>query len=232
MSVPLLARIPALPPAPAAGGGRPGRGLLGAAVEGVRTTAALPVARAAALGFLLLGLTAADDVALPFLAEDLGAGPAGIGLLYAAVGLGLLAGYAVLARRGGSGAPARAFVRGAAGAGLANLLTGLAPSLAVAVAAQAARGVGIAVLDTHIQTLLQRTVPPAVMGRVFANVYGAADVAAAAALLVGGPLIDATSPRAVLVGVGVVGVAGAAASARLLRPEAGRPDRGGGGAGP
>jgi MFS family permease len=238
ISVPLLARVPPLPtaPAPATGGAegpadaRPG--LVAAAVEGLRTTAGLPFARAAAVGFLLLGLTAADDVALPFLADDLGAGPVGIGALYAAVGVGLLAGYAVLVGRGGGRlAPARGFVLGAAVAALANLLTGVAPALAAAVGAQVARGVGIAVLDTHVQTLVQRRVPPAVMGRVFANVYGAADVAAIVALLAGGPLLDATSPRVVLVGVGVLGLGGAVVTARLLRPGRAGPRRTGGGAG-
>jgi hypothetical protein len=90
------------------------------------------------------------------------------------------------------------------------------------VAFQITRGLGIAVLETSLQTLLQRTVPRALLGRVFANVYGAVNVAAAASLLAGGPILDATSSRAVLVGVGAVGTAGGAVSAVLLRQRGGR----------
>jgi len=223
VSIPLLARVPSLPPEPS--DGTPHE--LGTAVwEGLRYVAAEPVTRAVAIAFFLVGLTAADDVALPFLARTLGAGSAGIGVLYASVGAGLILGYVVLARAGHRIRPAPAFVMGAAVIGVANALTGLASALGVAVAFQLTRGVGTAVLETNLQTLIQRTVPRRMLGRVFANVYGAVNIAAALALLVGGPLLDATSDRTVLVVAGLIGLAAAASSALLLRwqPRLGKRD--------
>ena len=55
------------------------------------------------------------------------------------------------------------------------------------------------------------------MSRVLANVYGGVGVAAAAGYLLGGPIVDATSPRVAFVIVGCGGLGGAAITARLLR---------------
>lgn len=211
-SVPLLARLPRL----RAEAGAEVR-WAEAAREGVRFTVRDPVARVVALAFLLAGLGAADDVALPFLATTLGAGEVGIGVLYAAVGAGLVGTYVIVGRGTRHRVAAAAFVAGAAAAGAANVLTGLAPTIVAAVAFQVGRGAGLAVFDATLQTLLQRSVPPHLLGRVFANVYGAVNVAAAAALLAGGPLLDATSARTVLVLSGVAGLAGAAIGAAGLR---------------
>jgi hypothetical protein len=117
-------------------------------VRGERSLGGLsrsPAFAALAAGFFLAGLSAGDDVALPFLARDLGAGERGIGALYAAVGAGLIAGYVLLARR--------------------------------------------------------RRVVPAGAG-LSANAYGAVNVEACLGLVVAGPLLDATSARAVLVASG------------------------------
>lgn len=210
VSVPLLARVPPLPPGPREGT------TLHASLAGLRYTVGHPVARALALGFLLAGLTAADDVALPFLARTLGAGERGIGVLYAGVGAGLLAGYALLVRRGRRVPAARGFLLGGVVAALGNLLTGVAPWLVAAVAFQIVRGLGLALFESTLQTLLQRTVPAPLLGRVFANVYGAVNLGACVALVGGGALLDATSDRFVLVACGVVGLAAVAASGVLL----------------
>jgi predicted MFS family arabinose efflux permease len=104
-----------------------------------------------------------------------------------------------------------------------NLLTAAAPWLAAAVAAQVIRGLAIPLADSHVSTYLQRTTPPDMLGRVLANVYGGVGVAAAAGYLAGGPLVDATSPRAAFVVVGCGGLAGALACAALLRRASRRP---------
>ena len=62
------------------------------------------------------------------------------------------------------------------------------------------------------------------LGRVLANVYGGVGVAAAAGYLLGGPVLDATSPRIAFVIVGCGGLAGAAATALLLGKARRRPD--------
>ena len=225
VTVPLLLRVPRLPPTPdvADGPAAEGTGVLADAWAGLRYTLRHPVARALLVGFFLAGLAAADDVALPFLARGFGAGARGIGALYAAVGGGLIVGYVLVSRhracvartpwRAGAGV----FIIGGAVAAAGNLLTGVAPVLVAAVAFQVVRGTGLAAFETALQTLLQRTVPRPYLGRVFANVYGAVNVAACLALLGGGVLLDATSSRTVLIASGCAGLLGTVASARLLR---------------
>ena len=61
------------------------------------------------------------------------------------------------------------------------------------------------------------------LGRVLANVYGGVGVAAAVGYLLGGPVLDATSPRTAFVIVGCGGLAGAAVTAVLLRRWGGSP---------
>jgi len=215
VTVPLLLRVPPLPPTPdVTEGAAEATGVLADAWSGLRYTLRHPVARALVVGFFLAGLAAADDVALPFLARGFGAGARGIGALYAAVGGGLIVGYVLVSRRT---ATAGVFVIGAAVAAAGNLLTGVAPVLVAAVAFQILRGTGLAAFETALQTLLQRTVPRPYLGRVFANVYGAVNVAACVALLGGGVLLDATSSRTVLIASGCAGVVGTVASVRLLR---------------
>jgi MFS family permease len=98
-----------------------------------------------------------------------------------------------------------------------NLLTAFAPVVAVAVATQVVRGGGIALIEANARTLVQRTVPRAVLGRVLANLYGGVGVAAALSYAIGGPLLDATSPRVLFVVLGVAGLAGAGVGAVVAR---------------
>ncbi len=58
------------------------------------------------------------------------------------------------------------------------LLSGLAWAVAAAITLRAVRGLGLAAMDVASSTLLQRTVPPGMLGRVFGNLYGAIGVAA------------------------------------------------------
>ncbi|MGH2770928.1 MAG: hypothetical protein ACRDJF_10475 [Actinomycetota bacterium] len=75
-----------------------------AAREGLRYVAGHRVIRAVAVGFFLVRLSAADDIALPFLARPVGAGEAGIGpYLLEILGGGalLVAGGAMMVAAGG-----------------------------------------------------------------------------------------------------------------------------------
>ena len=207
VSVPLLLR---LPPLPAAAGDAT------SALAGVRHIIGRPVLRSLTVGFFLAGLAAGDDVALPFLARDLGGGAPATGALYAAVSAGLILGYLALTRlRIG---PFAGLVVGAGVAATGNLGTGLAPALVAAVAFQVVRGVGLAAYETGLQTTLQRTVPRELLGRVFANVYGAVNVAACVGLLFAGPLLDATSARTVLLACAGAGLVSTAAHLAGSRP--------------
>jgi len=94
-----------------------------------------------------------------------------------------------------------------------TLFTGLAPVLWVAVAAQAIGGLGNGADNVASDTLIQRSVPREMLGRVFGVTSTAAFVGGGIAYAAGGPLLDATSPRFVFVlaGVGVIAVVGLAA---------------------
>jgi MFS family permease len=217
VAVPLLLRLPRLSvrAADATAGDRPR--IRTQSGEGLQYVVHDPVARAAAVGFFLVGFTAADDVALPFLAHTLGAGDVGIGLLYAAAAFGLVLGYLSLVRSATGRSVTTGIVLGAALLGIGNGLTGVAQWIALAVVFQIVRGTGAALFDANVQTMLQRSVAPELLGRVMANVYGAVNVAAAIAVVIGGLLLDVTSARVVLVCAGAAGLIASGAVYGLLR---------------
>jgi MFS family permease len=222
VSAALLGLLPAL-----AGPGRgPGLSFLADAAGGLRYLRGQAVVRAVALGyFAVVACTGIDDVALVFLATGtFGAGGTAVGLLLAAVGIGLLAGYALLARTGGRLPTGRGttpatglLLAGFAVSSAGNLLTGLAWAVAAAFAVQAVRGLGIAAMDVAATTLVQRTVPADLQGRVFGSLYGGIGVAAALAYLLGGLLLDRTTPRVAFVAAGAAGLLATGATALALR---------------
>ena len=162
--------------------------------------------RTIALGFFgVAAFTAVDDVALPFLGRDtFGAGESGVSLLYAAGGIGVLAGFGILSRH--RMAPVQLALLGFAISSGGNVLTGAAPVLAVALGMQGLRGIGNAWLGVGVDTIVQREIPRAVRGRVFANLYGGVGLAAGVSYLVGGALVDVVGPRTVLIVAGTGGL--------------------------
>jgi MFS family permease len=218
VSAALLARLPALA-GPTRG---PRTSFLADAAGGLRYLRGQAVVRVVALGyFAVVACTGIDDVALVFLATStFGAGAAAVGLLLAAVGIGLLAGYALLARtasRRAAPPAAGLLLVGFAVSSAGNLLTGLAWAVAAAFAVQAVRGLGIAAMDVAATTLVQRTVPAELQGRVFGSLYGGIGVAAALSYLLGGLLLDRTSPRVAFVAAGAAGLLATGATALALR---------------
>ena len=175
------------------------------------------VVRVISLGFFgVAAFTAVDDVALPFLGTDtFGTGDSGVSLLYAAGGVGVLIGFALLSR--GTRPPVQLALIGFVLASGGNALTGVAPAIAIALAMQAVRGMGNAWIGVGVDTLVQREIPQRVRGRVFANLYGGVGVAAGASYLVGGALVDVVGPRWVLVGAGTGGLGCAAIAAWVSR---------------
>jgi MFS family permease len=217
VSAALLGFLPAMP------GNGQGRGqrasFLADARTGLRYLWDEPTVRAVVLGyFAIVACNGIDDVALVFLATDtLGGGDRAVGLLLAAVGIGLLAGYALLARTRPRVAMPALLLAGFAVSSAGNLLTGLAWAVAAAFAVQAVRGLGIAALDVAATTLVQRIVPARLLGRVFGTLYGGIGVAAALAYLLGGLLLDRTTPRVAFVAAGGAGLLATAATALALR---------------
>jgi len=191
-----------------------------AARTGIRYIWRHQILRPVAVAFVVVvAFNGVDDVALVFLGRDtFAAGDSGVSLLYAASGLGLLLGFALVISRATRSPPVTiafaGFVIGSAG----NLLTGLSPVIAAAFAMQLVRGVGISLMEVGPTTLVQRTVPRELRGRVFANLSGAVGLAAGLSYVVGGPLLDRLSPRTVLVIAGAGGVASSAIlGSRVLR---------------
>jgi MFS family permease len=107
-----------------------------------------------------------------------------------------------------------------------NLLSGLAWAVAAAFTMQTIRGIGIAGMDVATNTLFQRLVPPAMLGRVFGNLYGTIGVAAALSYVFGGLLLDLTSPRVTFIVAGAGGLLATLATAlALLRTMEDTPSR-------
>ena len=214
--IPLVLRLPA----PAQNTRRRSRpSFIRDARDGLRFIWRTPSVLAVAVGFWVVVLfSAPDDLILPFLATlTFRAGPVAVGMLLAAASAGLLAGLPFVRPAGRRLGVTGAVVAGFAIMATGNLLTAAAPLLIAAFAAQVLRGLAIPVADSHVSTYLQRTTPPHLLGRVLANIYGGVSVAAAAGYLLGGPLVDATSPRTAFVIVGCGGLAGAAVTAAWLR---------------
>ena len=218
VSVALLASLPSLSPAPTEEAG-PRASFLGDTGAGLGYIWSVPVVRTVGLGFFaVVAFNGIDDVALVFLARDvLGGEDPAASLLYAAVGGGLLLGYALLARRAIRFSMLLLLLIGFGASSAGNLLSGLAWTVAAAFVVQYVRGVGIAAMDVAANTLLQRTVPQAMLGRVFGNLYGAIGVAAGLSYAFGGLLLDLTSPRVAFVVAGTGGLLATLATALALR---------------
>lgn len=215
VSAVLLARLPAVPPAVGPGSRTSFRA---DARVGLRYLWTEKVLRIVTLGFLaVVAFNGVDDVALVFLTrDDLGGSQSATALLYGAVGIGLLTGYALLARHAVRVPAALLLLLGFAVSSIGNLLTGLAWAVAAAFGLQAVRGVGLSAIDVASNTLFQRRVPPHLLARAFGNLYGAVGVAAGVSYLLGALLLDVTSPRTTFVVAGAGGLLATAATALAL----------------
>ena len=222
VSAVLLAFLPSLPPAPAEEGDR--GSFLNDAKAGLGYIWSVPLVRIIGLGYVaVVAFNGIDDVALVFLAKDsLHGGDSAASVLYAAVGGGLLVGYALLARYGGRASMVLLLLLGFGMSSAGNLLSGLAWAIAVAFAMQTIRGMGISAMDVATNTLIQRLMPRVMRGRVFGNLYSAIGIAAGLSYVLGGLLLDLTSPRLTFIIAGMGGLlatlATALALSRTMRP--------------
>ena len=196
-----------------------GGSFLGDARAGLGYIWSIPTLRIVALGFCgVVAFNGIDDVALVFLAKSWPhSGDSGASVLYAAVGIGLLAGYALLARYAGYVRLTLLLLLGFGVSSAGNLLSGLAWGIAAAFTMQAVRGLGISAMDVGSNTLIQRIVPSAMLGRVFGNLYGAIGIAAGLSYVLGGLLLQLTSPRLTFIIAGTGGLLVTFASALALR---------------
>nr|WP_255512234.1 MFS transporter [Kribbella sp. VKM Ac-2571] len=175
--------------------------------------------RVIGLGFFaIVAFNGVDDVAMVFLAKDeLHGSDSASATLYAGVGIGLIIGFAILARYAGRLKMPVLIVLGFAVSSVGNLVTGLAWAIWAALALQVIRGLGIAGIDVGVNTHLQRVVPPQLRSRVFGNLYGAIGLAAGISYVCGGLLLQHTDARTTFVVAGAGGLIATVATALGVR---------------
>jgi MFS family permease len=206
LSALLTSFVPPLPPEPADPDAPPG--LLASAREGFTYAMGHPAIRVVVLtlffGLIFLSM---DNVALVFLVRStLGGGAFAFGLASGAFGLGMVTGALALLRRRALSAAA-IYLVGLLLTGVGTLLTGIAPAIGLVVVLQAVAGLGNGIDNVASETLIQQRVPRAMLGRAFGLVTTAAFAGSGLASVIGGVLLDLTSPRAVLITAGVGGLA-------------------------
>lgn len=147
--------------------------------------------------------------------ELLHSGNAGVGILTAAIGAGAIAGSVSAARLVGRGSLARWFGVGVALWGAPLIVIGLITHLGPVIAMLAIIGLGNALVDVGVFTLLARLAGDAVLARAFAAFEGIITLGVAAGAMITPALIGALGIRTALV------VVGAAAPAAVLASWAG-----------
>jgi MFS family permease len=207
LSATILARLPELYSAEH----RERGGFFATGTAGLRFVWRTPAVRALVVAlFLGVSFAAMDNVALVFLVRETLHGSAlAYGVMAAAYGIGMIAASGGLSLRVVRPAAGTIFLTGWFLSGAGILLVGLAPVLVVTGLGQLLAGCGNGAENIGAETLIQRLVPRAVLGRTFGVVTTAAFGGSTVAYAVGGFLLDATSPRTVFVigGSGVLCVA-------------------------
>lgn len=197
-----------LPPLRAPADGGEARGFLAVGMEGLRFAWRNRVVRTLIVAlFVGVAFAGLDDVALVFLVRETFHGSAlAYGLVTGAYGVGMLLGSIGLSWKGTAAAAGTVFLLGWVAGGVGAVLTGIAPWIALVAVGQAIAGVGNAVEVVAMDTLVQRSVPREMLGRVFGLVGTAAPAGHTLAFAAGGFLVDATSPRTVflIAGFGVL----------------------------
>jgi MFS family permease len=205
------------PPRPSA----PGRvRLVAEAAEGVRAVVrnhelALLVGLAVTQTFTRGALTVFTVVVA---IDLLGTGEPGVGTLTAAVGAGAVAGSLVASLLVGTRRLAGWFGIGVALWGLPIALIGLVPEEAAALALLAVVGVGNALVDLGLFTLMARLAPDEVLARVFIVLESLAALTVGLGAIAASALIELTSVRTALIVVGLFCPIVVAAAWRRLRP--------------
>jgi MFS family permease len=129
---------------------------------------------------------------------------AGVGLLYAAVGVGGLVGGFVALLLSARGRLARDFALGLALFGLPLALIGGLPVSVVAVAGLAVLGIGNSIVDVNALTIMQRAVPDAVLGRALGALDGLLLGTLGLGAIVAPGLIELIGAEAALVATGML----------------------------
>jgi MFS family permease len=159
--------------------------------------AAARVPLAIVAGAFLATLTANATIpAEAFLAKDtFGAGDIGYGLLASLWGGGMILGSALTAVLGGRTDLTLLYFLSIFATAVAFVGVGLAPTFVLALGAIAVAGAANGVDNVATDTVLQKRVPDAFLGRVFAARFMTFSAGEALAYPLGGLLVDAAGPR-------------------------------------
>ena len=192
------------------------------------------VARMRAIRVVIAGSTAAlffggifNVSELPFATDELATSDAGYSILVALFGLGFILGSLAGSGGGPPGLLRRRFLQGVMLLGLGFLLSGLAPSLAVALLGFTLAGFGNGLLLVHERLIVQEDVPDALMGRAFGVKDALASWAFGVAFVAAGYLLTLVSPRELVLAAGVGGLFVCACSGLALWREGAREESAG-----
>ena len=207
ISVMLLTRLPSLPPVSSALENTT-QTFMRETLSGLTYLVRHRIVRAVAFAlFLSVAFAAVDNVTLVFLARNsLNAGATGYGLLASVFGAGMIVSPLIVLRWKTRFTATVLLLAGILLDGLGTLLTGLAPFLIIAMITQCLAGAGNGFENVGSDTLIQQTVPRAMLGRVFGITYSGISIALGLAYAGGGALLTFMSPRMVFVlaGGGVI----------------------------
>jgi CRP-like cAMP-binding protein len=195
------------------------KALFGQAVEGIRAIAAdRALTLLTALTTLQTFTRGALTVFSVVIAIDLlGGSAAGVGVLVSAVGAGAIVGSLSVALLVGRGGLARWFGTGVALWGAPLAVIGLLPHWWAVIMLLAVVGIGNALVDVGVFTLIARLADDTVLARVFAAFEGSLTLGAAAGAIVAPALISALGLRGALVVCGALAPASVFVSWRALR---------------
>jgi MFS family permease len=154
--------------------------------------------------FLVQLATEATVPAEVFLAkESFNAGDAGYGLLVSLWGVGMVAGSALTAVLGDRVNLIPLYFLGIFVWALALAGAGLSPTFILALGTLVVAGVSNGIDNVATDTILQKRVPAALLGRVFSARFLSYSAAEALAYLTGGLIVDAVGPRSTYLLAGV-----------------------------
>jgi MFS family permease len=171
----------------------------------------LAIVAGAFLTILTINITIPAEV---FLAkETFDAGDAGYGLLVSLWGGGMVLGSALMAMLGDRVRLVPLYFLSIFAGALALAGVGLAPTFAFALGALMVEGIATGIDNVATDTILQKRVPDAFLGRVFALRYLSYSAGEALAYPLGGLIVDAIGPRSTYL---LAGVATAAAGLVVL----------------
>jgi MFS family permease len=219
LSAAILAMLPfgGHPERPSGEATRPS--LLADAREGVRATARLPGVRTviATSSAVLLFAGMLNVAELLFARNELDVGASGFSILVAFGGVGIVVGSSLGARTATLAVQRRRYLAGVLLLGAALLALSVTPDFLLACAAVVLVGMGNGLVLVYGRVLVQRMVPPQLLGRVFGIKDALTSTALGVAFLSAGALVSLIGTRPLLAAAGAGGVVVWAVAALLLR---------------